>query len=113
ARFGCPELSRAGRVRRALLDLDALGAERIDMSLAGIRCRLVGFDLRQRRHLAAKVLSELRELLLQVAMLLAAAAGEQREALAERNRQAVHFFAAPLRAAWAALRCTAISSSSR
>ena len=84
-------------------------AERVDLSLGGVWHRLVGPDLRQRRHLAAEILGELRQLLLEVAVLFAAAGGERKRAEAS-DQEVLHFFAAPFFAAW---RCAASSSSSR
>src|SRR6266446_4088147 len=54
-------------------DVDALGTERVDLPLRRVRHRLVGPDLRQRLDAPAHVLRQLRKLLLQGALLLAAA----------------------------------------
>src|SRR5688572_3153140 len=124
------ERERLQRLRRALLLLvdqrgrraglpagaghfDALGAERIDLALGGVGHRLVGPYLRQRVDPPAQILGELVELLLQVAMLLAAAAGAE-EYGGERQpageiRARTHRFAG----SFAERRWAATSSSSR
>ena len=65
------------RAELALGDVDALRAERVELALGGVGDRLVGLHLRQRVDAAAEVLGELPELLLEVAVLVAAAGGER------------------------------------
>ena len=118
---------RPVQVRRELADAAArAGLARRRCARAGtgrswpsarVGDRLVGLHLRQRIDPAAQVLGQsLASSCLQVAVLLAAARGEQRRPRAPRSqrRSALrHFLPALLRRGCCALRCAATSSSSR
>ncbi len=102
----------AGVCRRELplRDVDPLRPERVQQAFGRVGHRLVGPHLRQRIDAAAQVLGEPVQLLLEIAVLLAAATGERGQ---RRHHECLFHFLPPFFAAAAALRCCATSWSSR
>src|SRR5947208_2365182 len=93
-----------------LCHLDAIGAEWVDLTLAGIGDRFVRAHLGKRGHLSAEVLGRLSELLFKVAVFVPAASRNERRRSKREGEAASHFL--PFDFA-DERRCAATSSSSR